>query len=171
MRHADAYGTDDMQFASYTKPAAILHQLRELLGDEVFFAAWRRYAADWAWKHPYPYDFFRTFSDVGKQDLEPYFRTWFFETWKLDHAIADVAVAAGATTVTVEDKGRAVHPCVVEATFADGKKERQTIPAATWSQGTRATLTFKGEAVEVQIDPDICSLDCDRDNNRWRKRS
>jgi hypothetical protein len=169
MRHADTYGNDDFGFASYGKPAAILHQLRALLGDEVFFAAFRRYAADWAWKHPYPYDFFRTFSDVSKQDLEPYFRTWFFETWKLDHAIADVAVKDGTSTVTVEDKGRAVHPCVVEATFADGKKERLTIPAATWLQGTRTTLTFHGEAVEVQIDPDFRSLDCDRDNNRWRK--
>ena len=58
MRHADTYGTDSFGFASYSKPAAMLHQLRCLLGDEVFFAAFRRYASDWAFKHPYPYDFF-----------------------------------------------------------------------------------------------------------------
>lgn len=169
MRHADAYGTDDFQFAAYTKPAAILHQTRALLGDEVFFAAFRRYAQDWAFKHPYPYDFFRTFSDVAKQDLEPYFRTWFFETWKLDHAIANVAVANGETKVSVEDRGRALHPCVVEATFADGSKLRQTIPAATWAKGTSESVTFRGEAVEVQLDPDVQSLDCNRDNGRWKK--
>ena len=97
MRHADAYGSDNFQFGAYGKPAAVLHQLRALLGDETFFAAFRRYAADWAWKHPYPYDFFRTFADVSGQDLEPYFRTWFFEAWRLDHAIADVATKDGQT--------------------------------------------------------------------------
>jgi hypothetical protein len=71
MRHADTYGSEDFGFASYDKPEVILHQLRAMLGDDTFFAAFRRYAADWAWKHPYPHDFFRTFSDVARLDLEP----------------------------------------------------------------------------------------------------
>ncbi len=168
MRHADTYGTDSFGFASYSKTAAILHQLRALIGDEAFFAAFRGYAADWAYKHPYPYDFFHTFSDVAGQDLEPYFRTWFYEAWPLDHAIATVEVVDGRTTVTVEDRGRAVHPCVVEATFADDSKQRRTIPTATWWQTTRATVAFDGEAVEVVLDPDITTIDAERDNNRWR---
>lgn len=169
MRHADAYGSDNFGFASYGKPAAILHQLRALLGDATFFAAFRRYAADWAFKHPTPYDFFRTFQDVAGQDLEPYFRTWFFEAWKLDHAIANVETKAGRTLVTVEDRGRAVHPCIVEATLADGTKARQTIPATTWWGTTRAEVSFAGDAVEVQLDPDVQSLDCNRDNGSWKK--
>ncbi|MEZ6037535.1 MAG: M1 family metallopeptidase [Planctomycetota bacterium] len=168
MRHADTYGTDSFGFAAYQKPAAVLHQLRAMLGDEVFVKAFRRYAQDWAFKHPYPYDFFHTMSDVAGQDLEWYFRTWFFEQWQLDHAIADVAASGGRTMVTIEDKGRAVHPCVVEVTLADDQKLRQTIPASTWWQGRRATLTFAGEAVEVVVDPDTRTIDADRDNNRWR---
>jgi hypothetical protein len=168
MRHADAYGSDNFGFASYSKPAAILHQLRGLLGDETFFAAFRRYAADWAWKHPYPYDFFRTFSDVAGQDLEPYFRTWLFEAWRLDHAIAAVEVKDGATRVLLRDRGRAVHPCIVEATFADGSKARQMVPATTWWQGVDAEVTFEGSAVAVQLDPDVVSLDCDRGNGSWK---
>jgi len=84
VRHADAYGQDDFGFAAYGKPAAVLHQLRGLLGDETFFAAFRRYTADWAYKHPYPHDFFHAFADASKQDLSAYFRTWFFEAWSLD---------------------------------------------------------------------------------------
>lgn len=168
MRHADAYGEDNFGFASYSKPAAILHQLRGLLGDKVFFAAFRRYAADWAFKHPYPYDFFRTFSDVSGQDLEPYFRMWFFEAWPLDHAIANVDVEGGSTVVTIDDKGRVLQPCTVEVTLQDGAKLRQSIPAATWWRGRKATLRFAGEAVDVQIDPGLTTIDVDRDNNRWR---
>jgi hypothetical protein len=168
MRHADTYGDDDFGFASYSKPAAVLHQLRALLGDEVFFTAFRRYTADWAFKHPTPYDLFRTFADVSGQDLEPYFRTWFFEAWPLDHAIAQVELKDGNTVVTVEDRGRAVHPCVVEATFADGQKQRQTIPATTFWQGTRAVVTFPGAAAAVALDPDVTTIDARRENGTWK---
>lgn len=169
MRHGDTYGTESFGFASYSKTEGILHQLRGLIGDELFFKAFKEYARDWAFKHPYPYDFFNTFSRVAKQDLAPYFRTWFFETWRLDHAIADVAVKGNTTTVQIEDKGRAVHPCIVEVTYGDDSKERKVIDTKTWWQGTGATLKFSGKAVEVVIDPDIQTLDADRDNNRWRK--
>jgi hypothetical protein len=171
MRHADAYGEDDFGFASYGKPAAVLHQLRALLGDETFFGAFRRYAADWAFKHPYPHDFFHAFAAASQQDLSAYFRTWFFEAWALDHAIAAVEVGAGKTVVKLADKGRAVHPCTVEATFADGSKLRQVVPAATWWQGTAATVEFAGEAVEVALDPDGATLDCARDNGVWKAKA
>ncbi len=169
MRHGDTYGTESFGFASYSKTEGILHQLRGLIGDELFFKSFKQYARDWAFKHPYPYDFFNTFSRVAKQDLDPYFRTWFFETWRLDHAIADVAVKGNKTTVKIQDNGRAVHPCIVEVTYEDDSKDRQIIDTKKWWQGTEATLKFSGKAVEVVIDPDIQTLDADRDNNRWRK--
>src|SRR5690606_9761730 len=98
MRHGDTYGTESFGFASYSKTEAILHQLRGLIGDEAFFLAFKQYARDWAFKHPYPYDFFHTFSRVAQQDLEPYFRTWFFEAWQLDHAVVDVSITGNTTT-------------------------------------------------------------------------
>ncbi|MGK0349954.1 MAG: hypothetical protein ACJA0V_003940 [Planctomycetota bacterium] len=169
MRHGDTYGTDSFGFASYSKTEGILHQLRGLIGDELFFKAFKEYARDWAFKHPYPYDFFNTFSRVAKQDLNPYFRTWFFETWSLDHAIADVAVKGNETTVKIQDNGRAVHPCVVEVTYDDDRKERQVVDTKTWWQGAEVTLKFSGKAIEVLLDPDVQTIDADRDNNRWRK--
>ncbi|MCK5943594.1 MAG: M1 family metallopeptidase [Planctomycetes bacterium] len=169
MRHGDTYGTDNFGFASYSKPAAILHQLRALLGDETFFRAFREYARDWAFKHPYPYDFFHTFERVSGRDLQAYFRTWFFEKWQLDHAIAAVETSADGTRVVVEDKGRAVLPTVVEVVYEDERRERKTIDEAVWWRGTRAEVTFPGQAVEVVLDPDLTTIDANRDNNRWRK--
>ena len=168
MRHGDTYGTDSFGFASYSKPAAILHQLRGLLGDEVFFRAFREYARDWAFKHPYPYDFFHTFERVSGRDLQAYFRTWFFEKWALDHRIGSVEVTGSGTRVTVEDVGRAVMPTVVEVVYEDESTARKTVDEATWWRGKTATLEFPGKAVEVVIDPDVVTLDAVRDNNRWR---
>jgi hypothetical protein len=168
MRHADSYGQDDFGYASYEKPAAILHSLRGLLGDELFFATFRRYVADWAWKHPYPYDFFHTFQNAAGRDLMPWFRTWFYEAWRLEHAVAGVEVTPTETVVRVRDLGRAVHPCVVEATLADGSKLRQSVTMEQWWQSDTAELRFAGAATEVAIDPDVTSLDADRRNNLWR---
>ena len=167
MRHGDTYGTESFGFASYSKPAAILHQLRGLLGDDVFFNGFKRYAADWAFKHPMPYDFFHTFSDHAGVDLEPYFRTWFFEKWALDHAIAEVQASGNKTIVTVEDRGRALMPTIVEATFTDGTSARQRIDPAHWQKSRTAVLEFNGKAAAVVIDPDIQALDADRGNNAW----
>ena len=169
MRHGDTYGRDSFGVASYSKPAAVLHQLRGLLGDETFFKAFKRYAKDWAFKHPYPYDFFHTFSDVSGRDLGSYFRTWLFEAWQLEHSIAKVEIKGRRTVVTIEDLGRAVHPCTVEIKLENGNKLRQTVPMKTWWKGRSAKLTFKGKAVDVKIDPDLQTLDADRGNNRWRE--
>lgn len=170
MRHGDTYGEDNFGFASYSKPAAMLHQLRAWLGDETFFGAFRRYTADWAYKHPAPYDFFRSFADHAKLDLEPYFRTWLYETWPLDHAIGEVKEDAGQTVVTIVDRGRAMHPCIIEATFADGSTERQTVPWEIWRTTHQVMVRFSGLATKLEIDPDTSSLDCNRDNNTWKAK-
>ena len=170
MRHADTFGTDNFTFAAYSKPAAILHQLRAMLGDTTFFAAFQRYASDWAFKHPYPNDFWNTFRDVAGTDLDPFFRTWFFETWKLDYAIGDVIERDGKTQVTIEDRGRALHFAEIEATYADGSTEQRTVSTSIWRDHTTATVTFGPGVTKVTIDPDLASLDCDRTNNTWSKK-
>ncbi len=170
MRHGDGYVDDDFGFASYTKPAAVMAQLRGLIGDDAFLKGFRRYANDWAFKHPYPYDFFRTMSDVSGVDLEPYFRTWMFEAWKLDHAIASVEANDQGTVVKIEDRGRAQLQCVVEATFVDGSKKREVIATAHWKDHVTATVKFEGKAVAVVLDPDVTTIDVARKNNEWKAK-
>lgn len=169
MRHGDTYGTDNFGFASYSKTAAVLHQTRAMLGDEPFFAAFRRYTADWAYKHPQPLDFFRSFAASVGQDLEPYFRTWFYEEWSLDHAVGKVEANGAGTLVTVLDRGRAWHPCVVEVAYADGRTERQLVPMLHWRTTTSAELRFGADVVKVTLDPDLGTIDVDRKNNVWEK--
>ncbi len=169
MRHADAYGSDNFGFASYSKTAAILHQTRAMLGDDVFFTAFRRYTADWAYKHPQPYDFFRSFARTAGTDLEPYFRTWFFETWPLDHAVDSVREENGGTLVVVADRGRAWHPAVVEATYAGGRTERKVVPMDWWKDRAQAHLRFDRDVVKVALDPDLGTIDVDRKNNVWER--
>ncbi len=167
MTHADGFVNDSHGMASYTKPACALHQLRGMLGDEVFVAAFRAYAERWAFKHPYPYDFFRTFSDVAGQDLDWYFRTWLFERWRLDHAVVGVQQRGKRARIAIEDVGRAMHPTTVLVTMKDGSEQRLQIDVDTWRGTMQHSLDVRGEVEKVQIDPDRVTLDADRKNNVW----
>jgi aminopeptidase N len=62
----------------YHKPACVLHQLRYVLGDSVFFEVMHSYAADPAFRfgNAVTEDFIDKASEVSGQDL-----LWFFDEW------------------------------------------------------------------------------------------
>ncbi|MGZ6037929.1 MAG: M1 family metallopeptidase, partial [Phenylobacterium sp.] len=60
---------------TYFKAAFALTLLREeILGPERFDPAFRKYIADWAYKHPKPSDFFREMESAGGEDLSYFWR-------------------------------------------------------------------------------------------------
>ncbi|MDX2070462.1 MAG: M1 family metallopeptidase [Haliscomenobacter sp.] len=70
---------------AYAKPATALNILREtVMGRELFDFAFREYARRWAFKHPTPYDLFRTMEDASGVDLDWFWRGWFFTTDNVD---------------------------------------------------------------------------------------
>jgi Aminopeptidase N len=95
---------------AYTKPATGLNILREtIMGRELFDYAFKEYARRWAFKHPEPADFFRTMEDASGEDLDWFWRGWFFGTDPCDIALdsvkyfrADVDAVVGLTRDTFE---------------------------------------------------------------------
>ncbi|MEO8583553.1 MAG: M1 family metallopeptidase, partial [Flavitalea sp.] len=66
---------------TYTKTATALHVLRNIvLGDSLFDFAFKEYARRWAFKHPTPADLFRTMEDASGDDLDWFWRGWFYST-------------------------------------------------------------------------------------------
>lgn len=79
----------DNGLISYAKTAAGLNLLRQLiLGPENFDFAFGEYARRWAFKNPEPADFFRSLEDASGQDLDWFWRGWFYGTGKVDFAIS-----------------------------------------------------------------------------------
>jgi aminopeptidase N len=73
---------------AYYKPGAGLSILREsILGPEKFDKAFRTYIDRWAFKHPTPWDFFHTMENVSGEELNWFWRGWFFNKWKIDQAV------------------------------------------------------------------------------------
>lgn len=76
---------------AYAKPATALNILREtVMGRELFDIAFKEYARRWAFKQPYPADFFRTMEDASGIDLDWFWRGWFFTTDHVDLAISNI---------------------------------------------------------------------------------
>ena len=75
--------------------------------------------------------------------------------------------------VTFEKPGGLVLPLIVEMTYADGTKERQTFPAQIWmkndEEAKRVFATAK-EVINFTVDPDLETADIDMSNNSWPKK-
>lgn len=76
---------------AYSKPATGLNILREtIMGRELFDYAFKEYARRWAFKHPTPADFFRTMEDASAEDLDWFWRGWFYGIEPCDIALESV---------------------------------------------------------------------------------
>jgi hypothetical protein len=79
---------------AYSKPATGLNILREtIMGRELFDYAFKEYARRWAFKHPEPADFFRTMEDASGEDLDWFWRGWFYGTDACDISLDTVKYA------------------------------------------------------------------------------
>lgn len=95
---------------AYSKPATGLNILREtIMGRELFDYAFKEYSRRWAFKHPTPADLFRTMEDASGEDLDWFWRGWFYGTDPVDIALDSVKFAkpdyASAATSTGMNRG------------------------------------------------------------------
>ena len=162
--------------ASYRKPATVYVALRGLLGAETFNRAYQTFMDSWAYKHPYPSDFFNTVERVAGRDLDWFWYSWYFTTWTLDQAIDDVSVQSNEVSVRVADEGRVPMPVRLTVTLANGETVSRTIPVDAWLQGRTSVTTSvavpAGSTVRrVEIDADHVFPDVDRANNVWTRDS
>ena len=87
---------------AYAKPATGLNILREtIMGRELFDYSFKEYSRRWAFKHPTPADLFRTIEDASAEDLDWFWRGWFYSIDPVDIAIDTVKYAVYDATVAV----------------------------------------------------------------------
>jgi hypothetical protein len=162
--------------AEYDKPAIMLNALRDVvLGKDRFDAAFREYINRWAFKHPSPWDFFRTMENVAGEDLSWFWRGWVFNTWKLDQAVEGVKYAnnnpASGAFITIESLGEMVMPVTVLVKQVDGKEQKIDLPVEVWQRGAEWTFRVNttSKITEVILDPDRKLPDVNRKNNTDKK--
>lgn len=160
---------------AYYKPAIGLKMLREsVLGKERFDYAFRQYVKRWAFKHPTPYDFFRTMEDAAGEDLGWFWKGWFFENYKLDQSVKEVSYIEQnpqkGALITIENLNQWAMPATIELEDVTGKKTRVMLPVEIWQRG--GSWTFRSDTQQplrsVTIDPDHVLPDVNPANNSWK---
>jgi aminopeptidase N len=95
---------------AYAKPATALTILREtIMGRKLFDAAFKEYARRWAFKHPTPADLFRTLEDASAEDLDWFWRGWFYSTDACDISLDSVRYATVDVNTVPMQRDTMVH--------------------------------------------------------------
>jgi len=178
MTRADAIPEKYRHPMTYFKPALGLVLLREvILGKDRFDYAFSRYIRNWAYRHPTPYDFFRTMDNETGEDLSWFWREWFFQNVGLDQAVQHVGYTdndpSKGVRITLANLDRMVMPATLELTWKDGSKQRLSLPVETWMQSGVHELHLApgpgGQRLsQVTLDPDKALPDVNRGNNSWK---
>ncbi len=159
--------------ASYQRPSQAYFTLLDLLGYEKFQHCMTEYMNRWKGKHPAPFDFFQTWNDASGQNLDWFWKPWFFDWGYPDLGIQGVVrdEAANCQVILVERKGNIPVPIQLEVVYADGSKENFHQTAAVWRDGKKNTriACAEGKKVKSAALGGTTIPDVDRKDNKWGK--
>ncbi len=171
----DAMKEANIGTALYFKPGYGLELLRnEILGPDRFDYAFRLYIQRWAFKHPTPWDFFRTMDNAAGEDLSWFWKGWFLENYKLDQAIESVKyekdMEANGAIVTIANLDQMAMPVTLAYETISGKKDVIKLPVEVWNNTNtwKVKLPTTEKLVSVVLDPDKILPDMDATNNSWK---
>ena len=160
--------------AYYFKTSAGLNLLRDVIVDSNRFDyAFREYIRRWAFKHPQPDDFFRTMNSTMGENLDWFWKEWFFTTDKLDQAVTSVKYVDGDSArgalITIENLDKMAMPVIVKITDASGGSQVVKLPVDIWERGGAWTFKYPSTTrlTAVELDPDHVLPDENRKNNVW----
>lgn len=171
----DGMAENNIGYNLYYKPSWALHILRDqILGKERFDFAFRQYIKDWAYKHPTPFDFFRTMENAAGEDLSWFWKSWFLNNWRMDQGISEVKDvknngAIVAYNIKVENLDKMPMPIILGIKTKSGKTDIVKVAADVWMKNTSWIVRYPTteEVVEVVLDPQQVLPDSNTDNNKW----
>jgi hypothetical protein len=174
MTPADNIPASGLGAVAYRKPAVVLITLRnQVIGPQLFDAAFREYIRNWSFKHPTPADFFRTIENATGRDLSWYWREFWYTTGVLDIAVDSVAQQRGedgnTVTIFLRRTTPVVFPVRIRLKYANGTTADFDLPVNIWANGDRfdAVINAALPVVGVRLWPDPSVPDWDRSNDTW----
>lgn len=171
--YPDVTNLRNLGMTAYYKPALGLLMLREyILGEDRFDEAFKSYINTWAYKHPQPSDFFNHMENVTGENLNWFWKNWFYGNNNIDLAISKVEKKNANYLLTFENKGDIPMPVRYKVSFADGSQEIKTLPVEVWQRGNSWTHEYQTnqEIIKVEIDPEKKLVDINSANDTWSSK-
>ncbi|MEO6893957.1 MAG: M1 family peptidase, partial [Ginsengibacter sp.] len=130
----------------------------------------------WAFKHPQPIDFFRTMNDAAGDNLNWFWKEWFYETWKLDQSVKGVKYVnddpSQGALITIENKQKMALPVTLKITEENGNVQILKLPVNVWQRDINWTFKYNSTSkiTSVVLDPEGDLPDVNRKNNTWESK-
>ncbi|MDO6802244.1 M1 family metallopeptidase [Wenyingzhuangia sp. 1_MG-2023] len=168
--YPDIVNTRNLGNTAYRKPGLGLVMLREyILGPERFDYAFKQYIKNWSYKHPQPSDFFNAMENGAGENLNWFWKGWFYGTGNVDLAINYVQGYKGDYIIVLENRGDVPMPVKLKVTYEDGTSEVKDIPVEIWQRGDSWNYLLKTDKKlkSAEIDPDKILPDLNGSNDKW----
>jgi len=174
MKTPDGMKESNIGLSLYLKPGFALTLLREhIVGEKRFDSAFKKYIRDWAYKHPSPWDFFRSIESSVGEDLGWFWKSMILENMRLDQAVTKVEYvgnnAKNGAIVTIENMERGAMPVIIAYETISGIKGVKKLPVEVWqnSAAVKTRIPVQEELKMITIDPQKIFPDFKPENNTW----
>lgn len=121
------------RFHAYSKSATAFMVLKLTLGEELFDKCLKEFIYRWNGKHPTGYDFFFTFEDVSGEELDWFWKSWFFDFGYPDLSLKKISqISDSKTNIEIEKIGNYPVPIKLTIVFDDDSVEVVDIKTSVW---------------------------------------
>lgn len=161
--HEDLKNMNDVTTSQiYQKGSWVLHMLRGIVGDEVFWKGIRNYYLKYRDRHATVADFRREMEEVSKKDLAQFFDQWLFKpgtlkykgSWSYDASKSVVDV----TLDQVQADGSSFSMPIEIAIYYPGRPQPEIRKVIVDSKSNRFTISVSREPEKVILDPNMWVL-------------
>jgi hypothetical protein len=141
----------------YNKGAAVLHMLRRLVGDDIFFSGLRTFYEDRRYQKAGTDDLQRAFERVSGLELDRFFDRWIHGT-EIPRVRYSTTIGTGAVHVRFHQVGTLVFdlPVTVTLTYTDGRTEEVVVRLA--ESVVEQSIPTSGPIRRIQINNDSAAL-------------
>ncbi|MFK5857380.1 MAG: M1 family metallopeptidase [Bacteroidota bacterium] len=122
-------------FVSYGRSAIAFYVLKNILGEQMFKQCITEFINRWEGKHPTGYDFFYTFEDVSGQNLDWFWKPWYYEFGYPDLAVENVTQDANGAKIKIKNITQFPVPVNLVVTYADSTTLQINNSANVWKDG------------------------------------
>jgi aminopeptidase N len=127
---------------SYHKGSAILHMLKDYLGDEAFFLGLNKYLTDHLYGTAEAHDLRLALEDVSGRDLNWFFNQWYYGSGHIKMNITyDYNTINNTVTVNVNQQGKTFKFPLSIDVYEESNKTRYNV----WVDNSQNSFTFSFE--------------------------
>jgi len=158
------YEWETVTQTAYYRPSYAYIILEGLLGKDTFKECLKEFINRWAGKRPIPHDMFNTFNEISGQNLDWFWKPWFFEFGYPDLAIEKVE----RDVITIKKIGVIPVPVHLKITYEDDSYEELYKTAEVWKNGNEfyeLSVNKKKKIQKIVLSDKIEIPDVNRTNN------